>query len=89
MQADVFGQTVKTINASEGPAFGVALLAGVGAGAFKDIREACDSCIRVTRATRPKPQAVRLYNRNYPMFQKLYRSLEGDFAELTRLSSAE
>ena len=73
MQADVFGQTVKTINASEGPAFGVALLAGVGTGAFKDIREACDSCIRITSATRPKPQAVRLYNRNYPMFQKLYR----------------
>ncbi len=89
MQADVFGQTVKTINASEGPAFGAALLAGVGAGAFKNIREACDSCIRLTSATRPKPQAVRLYNRNYPMFQKLYRSLEGDFAELTRLSAAE
>jgi len=31
IQADVFGQKVATINAEEGPAYGVALLAAVGA----------------------------------------------------------
>jgi xylulokinase len=85
MQADVFGQAVRTINASEGPAFGVALLAGVGTGAFKDIHEACDAAIRVTSTTRPNARAARVYDRNYPMFQKLYRSLEPDFSALSGL----
>ena len=49
MQADVFDQKVSTINAEEGAAYGVALLAAVGAGAFKDVVEACDATIRVVQ----------------------------------------
>ena len=86
MQADVFRSPVRTINASEGPAFGAALLAGVGTGAFKDIREACDATIRITSTTRPKRNAVKVYQRAYPVFQKLYRSLEGDFESLSQLA---
>jgi xylulokinase len=41
IQADMFGQKVVTINAEQGPAYGVALLAAVGAGAFKNVEEAC------------------------------------------------
>ena len=37
IQADVFGQDVMTINAEQGPAYGVALLAAVGSGAYKSI----------------------------------------------------
>jgi xylulokinase len=37
LQADVYGQRVVTINAEEGPAYGVALLAMVGTGAYKSI----------------------------------------------------
>ena len=52
IQADVFGQKVSTINAEEGAAYGVALLAAVGAGAFKDVVEACDATIRVVEGNR-------------------------------------
>lgn len=79
LQADVYGQAVVTINASEGPAFGVALLAGVGTGAFKNVQEACDSTIRVMTTTRPKAKAVKAYEERYPMFGGLYRSLREDF----------
>lgn len=34
MQADVFGKAVSAMAADEGPAYGVALLAAVGAGHF-------------------------------------------------------
>ncbi len=51
IQADVFGQKVVTINAEEGPAYGVALLAAVGGGAFKNIDEACSATIRVVKET--------------------------------------
>ncbi|MDR1270602.1 MAG: xylulokinase, partial [Planctomycetaceae bacterium] len=53
IQADVFGQRVVTINSEEGPAFGVALLAAVGAGAFKNIQEACKTVIKVVKETKP------------------------------------
>ncbi len=51
IQADVFGQKVVTINAEEGPAYGVALLAAVGGGAFKNVEEACSATIRVVKET--------------------------------------
>ncbi|HBO44734.1 MAG TPA: xylulokinase, partial [Planctomycetaceae bacterium] len=47
IQADVFGREVVTINTDEGAAFGVALLAAVGAGEFKSVEEACRATIRV------------------------------------------
>ena len=51
IQADVFGQDVVTINAEQGPAYGVALLAAVGSGAYKNIEEACSATIRVVSRT--------------------------------------
>ena len=85
MQAEVFGRPVSTINASEGPAFGVALLAGVGTGAFVNIEEACDATIFVNATTRPRAAAMKLYERNYPLWQQLYRSLKGDFLAISSL----
>ena len=54
IQADVFGQKVVTINSVEGPAYGVALLAAVGAGAFKNIQEACSATISIESETARK-----------------------------------
>jgi xylulokinase len=79
IQADVFGQDVATINAEEGPGYGVALLAAVGAGAFKNIGEACAATIRVVSETP--------INRAFPVFQDLYRSLKGDFKKIAALGS--
>jgi len=39
VQADIYGVDVHTVNATEGPAFGVALLAMVGAGVFSSVPE--------------------------------------------------
>jgi len=85
IQADVFGQKVSTINAEEGPAFGVALLAAVGAGAFKDVREACAATIRVVDNTAPVRAAVKSYERGFPEYQQLYRSLRDDFRRIAAL----
>src|SRR5207237_6677422 len=47
VQADVYGREVKTVEAEEGAAYGAALLAGVGAGAWHSVDEACDSVVRI------------------------------------------
>ena len=85
IQADVFGQKVVTINAEEGPAYGVALLAAVGAGAFKNIEEACGATMRVTRQTAPRRAAVARYDAAFPEYQQLYRSLKDDFQRIAAL----
>lgn len=82
IQADVFGKTAKAVRAEEGPAYGVALLAAVGAGAFRDIQEACAATIELAGQTRVRRSAKRIYDRGFPVFQQLYRSLQHDFPKL-------
>lgn len=85
IQADVFGQDVVTINAEQGPAYGVALLAAVGSGAFKNIAEACAATIRVVSRTQCDKKAAKIYDRGFPAYQRLYQSLKDDFREIGKL----
>lgn len=85
IQADVFGQKVVTINAEQGPAYGVALLAAVGGGAYKNVVEACEATIRVVKETPVQKPAVQFYDRGFPLYQQLYRSLKGDFKAIAKL----
>jgi xylulokinase len=87
IQADVFGQKVVTLNAEEGPAYGVALLAAVGGRAFKNVEEACRATITVVKETPTHREAAALYNRGFPLYQKLYRSLKDDFKAIARIGS--
>lgn len=79
LQSDVYGKRCVTTNASEGPAFGVALLAAAGTGAYKDVVEACKATIAVTGETKPVKTSQKVYDRAYPLYGKLYRSLKEDF----------
>ena len=85
IQADIYGQDVCTINASEGPAFGAALLAQVGTGGFANVAEACDATIKVVETTRVEPSAKATYERAYPIYRKLYRDLKDTFREMANL----
>jgi xylulokinase len=82
IQADVFGQKVVTINAEQGPAFGVALLAAVGAGEYKNIEEACAANIKVVSETPLDRKAKKTYDAGFPLYQDLYRSLKPAFARI-------
>lgn len=79
MQADIYGQSVVTINAEEGPAYGVALLAAAGTGAYRNVVEACRATISVVSKTKPKVAARKKYNAAYPVYGQLYQSLREDF----------
>lgn len=89
LQADIYGQEVCSINAEEGPAYGVALLAAAGTGAYSSIEEACRSTIRVVNRVPSDSTAVDEYNQAYPVFQQLYQSLKGDFATIAKLVSSQ
>jgi xylulokinase len=88
MQADIYGQPVHTINATEGPAYGAALLAAVGTGVYKDIAEACDAAIRTVSRTEVDRVAAQVYERYYPVFRRLYPALKSEMRNLAELASS-
>jgi len=88
IQADAFGRKVVAINSEEGAAYGAALLATVGAGLFRDVREACGAAIRVVGETPVSRPAQKHYDRAFPVYQQLYRSLKDDFKSISALDRA-
>ena len=68
-----------TVIATEGAAFGAALLAGVGAGAWTDIPAACEAAVKLTASTYPDPVQVPVYREIYPFYQQLYPALKPGF----------
>ena len=89
IQADVFGHAACTINAEQGPAYGVALLAAVGAGEYKNITEACKANIEVIEKMPAVAKAKKAYNKRFPVFQELYHSMKSDFKSITELDAGE
>jgi len=85
MQADVFDKKITTLKVEQGPAFGVALLAAVGDGAYKDIGEACKATIQVAAQTPPGKKAAKTYEKLFPVYRSLYGSLKDDFAVLAKV----
>jgi xylulokinase len=72
LQADIFGLPVTTVNREEGPAYGAALLAGVGAGAFPDLASAVRCTLTREPITNADPDAHRAYQQIYERFRACY-----------------
>jgi len=82
MQADVFGKRVVAMAADEGAAYGVALLAAVGAGEYQNITEACAAAVKTADAAKPDAKARKAYDRSFAEFQRLYPALQEEFPRL-------
>ena len=74
LQAEVFGLPVTTVNREEGPAYGAALLAAVGAGAFPSVPAAAAATLTRAPAEAPEPAAHREYAAPYARFRASYRA---------------
>ncbi|NLP46982.1 MAG: xylulokinase [Epulopiscium sp.] len=83
MQADVFQKEVVTINASEGPAFGAALLAGVGTGIYNNVQEACNHTIQEIEHHSFCKEKGKIYSHNYSIYKNLYQNLKDTFPLLS------
>lgn len=85
LQADIYNTPVVVTNASEGPAYGVAILAGVGTGVWNNVEEACKGAIRQTSKVTPNKKRAAEYERFYRVYDKLYGDLKERFAETRQL----
>jgi xylulokinase len=78
LQSEVFGLPVTTVNREEGPAYGAALLAAVGAGAFPDLATAARSTLTRAPLERPDPHAHAEYAAPYQRFRQSFLAARPD-----------
>jgi xylulokinase len=76
IQADTYGYPVEIVAAEEGAAYGAALLAGVGAGIWKTVDEACDAVVRVVTRIEPDQKDGATLARQYERYRRLYPALK-------------
>jgi len=80
--ASVLNAELATVNTTEGGAYGAALLAGVGSGAWNDVVSACTACVKITGSTLPDPAQVDAYRRYYAIYRELYPALKESFERM-------
>ncbi len=83
--ADILNVKIVTLNIEEGPAYGAALIAAVGAGMFEDVEEACNSTIKELSENIPLPDNVEKYNNIYEIYKSLYESLKEEYKKLDKI----
>ena len=79
IQADVYGHEVETVEAEEGAAYGVAVLAGVASGAWPSVDAACDAIVRTRDRVKPNAHAQEVFHRQYRKYVALYPTLRTIF----------
>lgn len=79
IQANVYGHEVETVRAEEGAAYGAAILAGVGAGMWASVDEACASVVRISTSTRAQAGTVATLNKNYAAYRRVYSATRDIF----------
>jgi xylulokinase len=84
--ADVLDTEIALLNITEGAAYGAALLAGVGAGVYKSVDEACARTVRVTDKVEPSANAA-IYADYYPIYRAMYAALAPQFKQVSAVAS--
>ncbi|MGG7187473.1 FGGY-family carbohydrate kinase, partial [Clostridium butyricum] len=69
---DIFQYNLTTVKASEGPALGVAILAGVGAGIYESVEDACDKIVKGNDTVNPDKNLKERYDEVYTVYNSLY-----------------
>ena len=80
--SNVFGVPVYALNMQEGPAYGAAMLAIVGAKEYASLEEVVDKFITVETVVYPQEELIEKYEKRYRYFRKLYPALKAVFAQV-------
>ncbi len=72
MITNVLNMEVERITSEEGPGLGGAILAAVGCGEYKSVKEATDDIVKVLDVEKPDPALVKKYEEKYNQFKAIY-----------------
>ncbi len=79
MIADIFEIELVRTGTDEGPAYGAAILAGVGAGIYNSVEEACSKLVFPIDSKIPNTATTKVYRDLYGLYKPLYAELKGHF----------
>lgn len=88
IQADVYAHAVEIVEAEEGAAYGAALLAGVGAGVWKTVDEACRQTVRVKITIEPNRESSVFMQQQYRKYRRIYPALRSMYEDSSTFHSA-
>ena len=74
-KADVTGLPVEVPETRESTALGAALLAGIGAGLYRDAEDAVSQTYRIGKTVLPREEFRELHDRTYQVYKELYPTL--------------
>lgn len=81
LMADILDCEVATLRGDEGPAQGAAILAGLGAGLFTDLKSASDQLAPVATRVKPDPKTRDAYHPLFEAYKGLYPALQNHFSQ--------
>jgi xylulokinase len=76
IQADAYAKPVSLLAAEEGCAYGAAVLAGVGAGLWPSVDEACAEIVRIASVVNPIKQSSDKLQQQYKIYRAIYPALK-------------
>jgi xylulokinase len=82
MMADVLNKRVVTLDTQEGSAYGAALLAVTGTGAYGSIEECCRVAIREAAEVSPRRTDAEFYAKLHRVYQAIYPALKPIYEQL-------
>ena len=76
IKADIMNAEMTVPEVSEAGCLGMALLAGSAVGIYKDIKDAVEATVKVTKSYEPDAERAAIYNENMEIYRDLYPSLK-------------
>lgn len=83
--ADIMACDLATMEQDEGPSYGAAILAGVAAGIYPDVKAAGDALLAERKRTRPFAENTVKYQKYHQLYQKFYLDMVDNFTTLAQL----
>ena len=84
--ASIFNHRVVTLETQEGSAYGAALLALAGTGAYASVPEVCRAVIRETESVTPVDADAAFYARAHRVYQAFYPALKSLYKQIAELA---
>lgn len=86
IMAALFECSIHTLGQEEGPAYGAAILAGVGTGVYASVQEACESFIEEKSVTEYDCIKAKQYKKYHEIYDRIYESLQSDLYDLHHIN---
>ena len=83
---NVLGKPVIKLK-NDDSSFGIAMLAGVGVGAFSDLEDAVKKCVQVIDRIEPDPALTEAYGELFGIYKNIHDDLESTYANLSEVGA--